>query len=243
MGPFTKFHVLNPTLPTAMFSSNATNDSVQISFDEAGNYNLGMFLLYDGVQDELEVFGKTGGGPIGPHLTIDRDNGQATFFGDVDMPSDAIDAVEISDEPGVAQEQNTTTHSLTSTTMVDIETIQITIPAAGYIVLEGRTVAWLGGVTGSNQVYMQIDETSGGSISSPHWTKAGLSSYGSTSNSFFLHVLLSDLFEKFCRNLHFSFRRGGSSRKCNGKHRKSVSNSTKSGILSNFLWKCDYNST
>lgn len=183
--PFTKFHVLNPSLPTALFSSNTTNDSVQISFDEAGNNNLGMFLLYDGSQDELEVFGKTGGGSIGPHLTIDRDNGRATFFGDVDMPADAIEAVEIADEPGVVQEQNNSTHSLTSTVMVDIETITITIPAAGYIVLDGRSIAWLGGVTGSNQVYMQIDETAGGSISGSNWTKAGLSVYGSTANSFF----------------------------------------------------------
>ena len=67
--------------------------------------------------------------------------------------------------------------------------------------MEGKSIAWLGGVTGQNQIYMQIDDTEGGSITGTYWTKAGLGGYVSTADCFF-PIELSQEFLQKCWNLH-----------------------------------------
>ena len=107
-------------------------------------------------------------------------------FMSMKVVDDGVTSAMIIDEPGLAEVGNTTTHSLAGiTTMTSIATLSITIPAAGFIVLEGKTIAWLSGVTGQNEIYMQIDETEGGTITSPYWTKAGLQAYATTGQAFF----------------------------------------------------------
>lgn len=51
--------------------------------------------------------------------------------------------------------------------------------------MEGKSIAWLEGVAGQNELYMQIDETEGGSIISTYFTKAGFQTYPSTGQAFF----------------------------------------------------------
>lgn len=103
-----------------------------------------------------------------------------------DLGDNSVTSLKIIDEPGIAEVRNSTTHSIAgNTTMTSIATLSITIPMAGYIVLEGKTIAWLEGVTGQNEIYMQIDDTEGGPIVSPYWTKAGLQAYASTGQAFF----------------------------------------------------------
>lgn len=141
--------------------------------------------------------------PSGNNLTIDASGGGGgtvtqvstgagltggpiNTTGTISIPNDGVTSAMIIDEPGLAEVRNSTTHSLAGNTeMISIATLSITIPAAGYIVLEGKSVAWLSGVTGQNELYMQIDETEGGSIISSYYTKAGLQTYPSTGHAFF----------------------------------------------------------
>ena len=99
--------------------------------------------------------------------------GPINTTGTISISNDGVTSAMIIDEPGLAEVRNSTTHSLAgNTTMTSIATLSITIPAAGFIVLEGRSVAWLSGVTGQNELYMQIDETEGGAIESPYLDKS-----------------------------------------------------------------------
>jgi hypothetical protein len=109
------------------------------------------------------------------------------FAGDasVQLPDSSISSAEILDEPGVAQQNTSSIINIPSTTMTDIDTISVTIPSSGYIVLEASGFAYLYGTTGPNQLYAQIDETTGGSLVSPNWTKVGLGSYATTAANFF----------------------------------------------------------
>lgn len=103
-----------------------------------------------------------------------------------DLANNSVTSVKILDEPGIAEVRNGTLFSIAgNTSMTTIATLTITIPAAGYIVLEGKSIAWLSGVTGQNELYMQIDDSEGGIIIGPYWTKAGLQSYASTGQAFF----------------------------------------------------------
>jgi|WetSurMetagenome_2_1015567.scaffolds.fasta_scaffold12684_3 hypothetical protein len=112
--------------------------------------------------------------------------GPISTTGTISIANDGVTSAMIINEPGIAEVRNSTTNSLAgNTTMTSIAALSITIPSAGYIVLEGKTIAWLSGVTGQNEIYMQIDDTEGGSIVSPYWTKAGLQAYASTGQAFF----------------------------------------------------------
>lgn len=97
----------------------------------------------------------------------------------VSLPSNAISQYEILDEPGIASANSSATISLT-TTMVDIETVQLTIPTAGYIVLEAQCYVRLSGTTGQNGADIQIDQNSGGSFEIPHFAYVHQSAYLST---------------------------------------------------------------
>ena len=91
----------------------------------------------------------------------------------VNLPTDAISAPEILDEPGVASNNSFLGLSLTGT-MQDLITVTIKIPAPGYIWLTGKIAEVdLCGTIGVNYVFAQIDETAGGGFISPHWSLFG----------------------------------------------------------------------
>lgn len=102
-----------------------------------------------------------------PHIRLN-----AEFDGNssVSLPADAIGSDEILNEPGIAVQHNNIVNTLSSTTMEDIQTVTITIPTAGYIVVTGKAWGLHSGTTGYAYSYAQIDETAGGSPESPYYT-------------------------------------------------------------------------
>ena len=80
----------------------------------------------------------------------------------VQLPDNAISAEEILDEPGIAEGL---AHSVTvtdATSMIDLVTVTIDIPAPGYVVLEASAEAVVYGTIDSNRMACQIDKTAGG---------------------------------------------------------------------------------
>ncbi len=80
---------LNVTDPTNTETSlyllpKASNsqDSSSLFFAEDTDATYGMELLYDGVENELQLFGHQNGIVHGPHFNIKRDNGQVSLGGD-----------------------------------------------------------------------------------------------------------------------------------------------------------------
>jgi len=112
------------------------------------------------------------------------------FSGDasVQLPADAISSGEILDEPGIVRNSNIGSVGLTGTaeTMVDLVTVTITIPAAGYIDLHGQVGEMdLGGTTGFNWTWIQIDETAGGFIQSNVASVEGAYAFATTGSYIF----------------------------------------------------------
>jgi hypothetical protein len=108
----------------------------------------------------------------------------------VDLPDSTIDADEIWNEAGIASTSSGVTHTLASTSMQNLETVSLTIPAAGYIVVEAKCNGLTHGTTGRNQGLVQIDESAGGSAIVPYFASFGLLGYvnGTIANSFPIYV-------------------------------------------------------
>jgi hypothetical protein len=150
-------------------------------YDAVGNWTTRIEPDVDGSgAGWLEVRGGTGdflvegnSGTGNPFVSI-YGSGSGSYFntgatGDaaVALPSDAVSAAEILDEPGIAQG-----HALYSvavpigTTMGDIVTVTLTTPADGYIVVEADGQhAYSGSATATyNYAEIEIDEFAGGWI-------------------------------------------------------------------------------
>jgi len=105
------------------------------------------------------------------------------------LPASSISAPEVLDEPGIAAANTGTSTALNTTAMLDIDTVRITIPSSGYIVIEGKAFVDCSGTVSSDIAAVQIDETSGGSVINPYAVYAGLSGYADgTSNWFPVYV-------------------------------------------------------
>jgi len=92
------------------------------------------------------------------------------------LPDSAISADEVLDEPGIAQGilKSGSVTVTDSTSMFDIVTVTINIPAAGYIVVEATAMAWLFGAAAENAMVCQIDETEGGQQDENYYYLVGL---------------------------------------------------------------------
>ncbi|MFQ6007531.1 MAG: hypothetical protein ACE5K8_01130 [Candidatus Zixiibacteriota bacterium] len=101
------------------------------------------------------------------------------------LPDSSINSMEIYDEPGIAVEKNVALIPLSTTSMTDLVTVDITIPNDGYIVLHGKCYVLLSGTTGPNSAHVQIDENEGGSSLFPYYTVAGLGGYVNTATNYF----------------------------------------------------------
>ncbi len=109
----------------------------------------------------------------------------------------ALKADELANVPGIASEINSAVIIFTqgSGVMVDLETVTITTPADGYIIVEGTCFAHTYGTTGINRAYIQIDETAGGGLQVPYCVRLGLGSASTPAvNAFPVHV--TRIFEK-----------------------------------------------
>ena len=74
-----------------------------------------------------------------------------------------VSANEILDEPGIAQGRTSNVVVTGATTMIDVVTVTIDIPAPGYVVLEASAEARLYNTFSPNCMACQIDKTAGGS--------------------------------------------------------------------------------
>jgi hypothetical protein len=114
----------------------------------------------------------------------------AASLGDyaVSFPNDAIHSQEILNEPGIANNTMTSYVTLT-TTMDDLQSLTIEIPAGGYIFLEGWCGVDVTGATTENFAVVQIDETTGGSTDPGYFAQVGMNTYPSSGyHSFQVYV-------------------------------------------------------
>jgi len=104
------------------------------------------------------------------------------------LPNNSVTSANIVDEPGIAYEINNGSVALVTAEMTDIAVISITVPAAGYIDVEGTCFVMFSGTTGANQAIFQIDQTAGGTYTM-HEARAGFDAYTvSTDNVFPVYV-------------------------------------------------------
>jgi hypothetical protein len=136
-------------------------------------YNPDGYWLYVGGDN----FGDKGIAAVGnydgagnPHLFMIGNSSQMSFdlgqTGDasVQLPANAIDSGEILDEPGIASTHNavhTNIASTNSAALSDMQSVTITTPSSGYIVLHADTEIQ---TTAGTQLTYQISETSGGAL-------------------------------------------------------------------------------
>lgn len=121
--------------------------------------------------------------PSGP-LTIEM---RANLTGDdaVVLPESAISTDEMYNEPGLASTTYSAGVTLVTGVMNDLVTLDIAIPTAGYIVVQGKCYLRLSGTTGPNTALVQIDENEGGGSQFPYYQEAGLGGYVNTDVNFF----------------------------------------------------------
>lgn len=106
------------------------------------------------------------------------------------LPDSSISDQEMWNEPGIASATGAGFITLTSTTMQTLASVTITTPAAGYISLQGKGYGLMHGTTIRNQAIIQIDQTAGGSVLTPHAITFGMVGYVNTTlaNAFPIYV-------------------------------------------------------
>ena len=125
-----------------------------------------------GAGDITEVIagsGLTGGGTSGA-VTLSVPTGGITS---THILNGSIDDQDLSNEPGIAANNNDINVTLNNENMVDIGTVTITIPTSGYIVVEGKCFVNFEDDVSNNSAAFQIDEISGGSWTPPYFSYAG----------------------------------------------------------------------
>lgn len=159
-----------------IYNNASTPDGIQ--FRTAYNVK-GMALESNG---RLSIGTFTGSGA----LQVSGPGSNATVV----LPSNSIGPDEILGEPGLASNFNGATVTLASTTMQDIVTVDIDVPASGYVFLTGKCNGTTYNTTGRNQGTVQIVETTTGAPVSPYLATFGLVGYTSTTlaNSFPVYV-------------------------------------------------------
>lgn len=165
-----KFIRLEPDVDTDYggYFAVARNSNNQYGFEVDGNYN--------GTHEpSIWITG-----------TSRSTNFNMSFVGDasVALPDDAISADEILDEPGIAFQRNSSLITFTqgAGSMTDIETVTITTPASGYIVVRAEIVGYTVGSTGANFGQSQIDQSAGGGLQAGHYQYWG--HYGATNQHY-----------------------------------------------------------
>ncbi len=114
----------------------------------------------------------------------------------VKIADNNVTAAKIADEPGIASNHYLGGITLTTGAMMDITTVSITIPNAGYIVVYGKCYFHLTGVTSQNTVLIQIDETAGGTWTTPYYQYLGNDVYSSASATYRLPANVTRIFYK-----------------------------------------------
>ena len=177
------------------------------SIDDAeGGTIVGGLWIMDGYATGIVVSPYSGGGGLikiersgeGAYFTVEGnynstgetrvtigESNRVDFFTDlagdemVQLPDNAIHSDEILNEPGLASEVSSAYASL-SPGMADIETVTITTPADGYILIQGNCYVESSNATSDNHIRCQIDEDEGGSVIVPYFTQVGQWAFHST---------------------------------------------------------------
>lgn len=99
-------------------------------------------------------------------------DGDRTGDGSVMLTDGSINANEMLNEPGIAYNSQPATVLVTSSSMTDLITVSITIPAPGYVHVTGKAIVdrWLSSMADSGYcgAYLQIDTAAGGSFTQPY---------------------------------------------------------------------------
>ena len=170
---------------TYIYQSGVSNPSHMIAGHSPANPDWGM--AYDDSLDEIRFQSRGFLGGVNTNVAIGL---ASSGDNSVRLPTSAISAPEILDEPGIVQDFNANNSILfpfflSNGTMKDLATVTITIPSDGYVFLQGRTTLALFGTKNDNLVDVQIDETSGGGLISGAYSTVGSFSYLTTSSYFY----------------------------------------------------------
>lgn len=177
--------------PVARLANGGIHGGELELYDEQGFRTLLLEPDVDGVGGIVTVIGNTSetkalyltgnhdgnGNPSlsGTGVSFFQFNTASTGNPSVTLPTDAISSGEVLDEPGIAQGKNVGTFNLTGS-MTDYALVTITIPASGYVVVEGTATHVLDcDGTNPNTASLQVDETSGGAADASHAVSSGLS--------------------------------------------------------------------
>ncbi|MEW5702778.1 MAG: hypothetical protein AB1792_11185 [Candidatus Zixiibacteriota bacterium] len=126
-------------------------------------------------------------GTLSPKVSITGPSRSAVFnmasSGDasVVLPDDAIAADETANETGIAATAQSAAKTFTqgAADFSDVVTVSITVPSAGYIVVQARGLFSPYNTTGCNRIHVQIDETEGGGSDMDNQITVGLPQYAS----------------------------------------------------------------
>ena len=170
-----------------IFDENGVNIA---SVEADGNGSGGYLRVTGGSSSE---FFRVDGNHVGtgdPYVSITGSASSTDFntneTGDnsVQLPMSAIHSTEILNEPGISWGTSNPVITLT-TAMTDIETVSITIPSSGYVLVQGHSNIRISGSTSGNYGYVQIDEYSGGTPTTPYYSMVGMSSYPSIGHHYY----------------------------------------------------------
>lgn len=153
----------------------------------SGYYGRGIYLYGNNVASHNPSMLITGA------LSETYVNTNETGDNSVQLPTDAVHSAEIIDEPGLVSALTSSSYDL-GEEMKDLRTVTISTPAAGYIYLLGQCYVRTYGSTSELRIYVQIDETSGGSYQTPYVTGSGMTSFPSSSTSYYWPVFVQRVY-------------------------------------------------
>lgn len=145
-----------------LMSRDDGNAGVTVRGGISGDGEGGVVQLMDGTGSLLPTIGLYGG---------------AAGDDAVELPTDAVNSLEMLDETGIATSRLTSGFALSASSISqNILTVTVTTPAAGYIVVEGNAYHQISG-TGAAFAWMQISETSNRSRENGHYNWTGTSNF------------------------------------------------------------------
>ncbi|MDH3890894.1 MAG: hypothetical protein OEV49_07390 [candidate division Zixibacteria bacterium] len=171
-----------PSPPAAVYA-RAGGDNYAGRFDAKGNGD-GISVSAMGIGTALysSAYGTGFSGIFsgGSGVLVDGDlgvTGTAVGDGAVNLPDSSVSSDEILDEPGIAVQFRTTSVSL-PIAGVDVETVTLTTPAAGYVHITAFCTAQLYSYTGKFYAAFQINDVADGAVAAPYVT-VGMPGYSS----------------------------------------------------------------
>jgi hypothetical protein len=159
--PFAKLHVLgSDTLASVLIAPNASsNFNSELILAEDDDFTFGMKFIYDGLDNQLQVFGKSSSSNYGPHLNINRDNGRVGIG--VESPTEKLDVLGDIKASGTLISNSLSTGSITCTGSVTTGSIDATgsISATGSIDAGGDLLSGDDVWVNSSSPFLFVDAT------------------------------------------------------------------------------------